>query len=123
MFGQNGYFQGYCPEDVPLAKQRYQDISNQLYKVMDGRLADYEYLAGPDYSFADVATYPWVMPRQQEMHKIDVSNYPNVARWAKSIAQRPAVQRGIASLADSMQVGNPTQTTYDNLFGGSQFKR
>lgn len=123
MFGQNGYFQGYCPEDVPLAKKRYQDVSNQLYGVMNRRLASSEYLAGEDYSIADVATYPWILPKQREMHRIDITTYPNVARWADTIAQRPAVQRGLASLADSMKVGNPTKTTYDNLFGGSQFKR
>ena len=90
---------------------------------MNRRLASSEYLAGADYSIADVATYPWILPKQREMHRIDISTYPNVARWADAIAQRPAVQRGLASLADSMKVGNPTKTTYDNLFGGSQFKR
>lgn len=123
MFGQNGYFQGYCPEDVPLARERYHNITNQLYSVMDCRLAEAEYLAGPEYSIADVATFPWTMPRQREMHRIDIAQYPNVARWGDTVAARPAVQRGIALLADSMKVGDPTEQAYDNMFGGTQFQR
>ena len=122
MFGQNGYFQGYCPEDVPLARERYHNVTSQLYGVMDRRLADCEYLAGPEYSIADVATIPWTMPKQRDMHRIDIAQYPNVKRWCDSIAARPAVQRGIALLSDSMKVGNPTDKAYDNMFGGTQFK-
>ncbi len=123
MFGQNGYFQGYCPEEVPLAKERYHTICNQLYGVLDTRLASNEYLAGSKYSIADVATFPWMLPKQQQMHRIDIEKYPNVGRWIDLVAARPAVQRGITSLVDDMKVGNPTKQTYDNLFGGAQFDR
>jgi GST-like protein len=123
MFGQNGYFQGYCPEDVPLAKQRYHTICNQLYGVLDNRLASNEYIAGGEYSIADVATFPWMLPKQQEMHRIDIEKYPNVHRWIDLVAARPGVQRGITSLEDDMKVGSPTKQTYDNLFGGAQFGR
>lgn len=121
MFGQNGYFQGYCPEDVPLAKERYHKMTTQLYGVMDQRLSVAEYLAGDAYSIADVATYPWTMPKQTEMHLIDIGEFPNVRRWNMQIAERPAVRRGVAVLADDMKVGNPTGEAYDNLFGGKQF--
>ncbi|MFT6956661.1 MAG: GST-like protein [Halieaceae bacterium] len=123
MFGQNGYFQGYCPEDVPLAKERYHNVSKQLYGVMDQRLAVSEYLAGPDYSIADVATFPWTMPKQQEMHRIDIAEFPNVKRWSDTVGARPAVQRGIDVLAEDMKVGNPTDKTYQNMFGTNQFKQ
>ena len=123
MFGQNGYFQGYCPEDVPLAKERYHNVSKQLYGVMDRRLAESEYLAGPEYSIADVATFPWTMPKQQEMHRIDMAEYPNVKRWSDTVGARPAVKRGIAVLAEDMKVGNPTDKTYQNMFGANQFKQ
>lgn len=123
MFGQNGFFQGYCPEDVPLAKERYHKVTRQLYGVLDRRLADSEYLAGADYSIADIATFPWTMPKQQEMHRIDGSQYPNVKRWGETIAARPAVQRGISVLAQDMKVGNPTGETYANMFGDKQFQR
>ena len=69
IFGQNGYFLGYCPEDIPLAKDRYHKMTKQLYSVMDKRLGVSAYLAGDDYSIADVATYPWTMPKQQTMHQ------------------------------------------------------
>ena len=121
MFGQNGYFQGYCPEDVPLARERYHNVTNQLYGVMDRRLAESEYLGGSEYSIADVATYPWTAPRQREMHRIDIGEYPNVARWTELVGARPAVQRGMALLSDDMKVGNPTDEAYDNMFGGAQF--
>jgi GST-like protein len=121
MFGQNGYFQGYCPEDVPLARERYHNVTNQLYGVMDRRLAESEYLGGSEYSIADVATYPWTAPRQREMHRIDIGEYPNVARWTELVGARPAVQRGMALLSDDMKVGNPTDEAYDNMFGSSQF--
>ena len=123
MFGQNGYFQGYCPEDVPLAKERYHNVCKQLYGVMDRRLGESEYLAGSNYSIADVATFPWTMPKQQEMHRIDITQYPNVRRWSETVAMRPAVQRGIAVMAEDMKVGNPTQETYNNMFGAKQFKQ
>ena len=123
MFGQNGYFQGYCPEDIPLAKERYHNVSKQIYAVLDKRLGDFAYLAGDDYSIADVATYPWTMPKQRTMHKIEIDDYPNVNRWADEISQRPAVQRGVAVLAGDMKVGNPTEETYKNMFGSGQFGR
>ncbi|MGI9229654.1 MAG: glutathione S-transferase family protein [Gammaproteobacteria bacterium] len=121
MFGQNGYFQGYCPEDVPLAKERYHNITEQLYRVLDKRLADKHYLAGDAYSIADVATFPWTTEKQRAMHKIDIGNYPNVQRWGDAILQRPAVQRGLALLAQDMKVGNPTEEAYDAMFGDRQF--
>jgi GST-like protein len=123
MFGQNGYFQGYCPEDVPLAKERYHTICYQLYGVLDARLVSNEYLAGSEYSIADVATFPWMLPKQQQMHRIDIEQYPNVGRWLDLVATRPAVQLGIAALEDNMKVGNPTKQTYENLFGSAQFER
>lgn len=123
MFGQNGYFQGYCPEDVPLAKERYHNVTMQLYGVLNDRLAKVPYLAGEDYSLADVATFPWTMPKQRNMHKIDIDNFPHVERWANIISERPAVQRGIAVLSDDMKVGNPSDETYKNMFGTEQFKK
>lgn len=123
MFGQNGYFQGYCPEDVPLAKERYHNVTKQIYGVLDKRLSESTYLAGDDYSIADVATYPWTLPKQQIMHKIDADEFPNVLRWGEEIAARSAVQKGLAVLAEDQKVGNPTEETYKNMFGSGQFER
>ena len=57
------------------------------------------------------------------MHKINADEYPNVKRWGKEIAARPAVQRGLALLNDDMKVGDPTEETYKNMFGSGQFER
>ncbi len=123
MFGQNGYFQGYCPEDVPLAKNRYHKETKRLYGVMNKRLADNAYLAGPDYSLADVATYPWTMPKQWALHRIDIDEFPHVKRWNAQVAARPAVQRGVALMAEDQKVGNPTDEAYTQLFGDEQYQR
>ena len=123
IFGQNGYFQGYCPQDVPLAKARYHNMCIQLYGVMDRRLAENEYLAGSEYTIADVATYPWTMEKQWELHRVDIEQFPNVKRWNAQVSQREGVRRGVALLADDMKIGNPTEETYDNMFGGKQYDR
>ena len=123
IFGQNGYFQGYCPQDVPLAKARYYNMCIQLYGVMDRRLAENEYLAGSEYTIADVATYPWTMEKQWELHRVDIEQFPNVKRWNAQVSQREGVRRGVALLADDMKIGNPTEETYDNMFGGKQYDR
>lgn len=123
MFGQNGYFQGYCPEDVPLAKTRYHNETKRLYGVLDKRLATNEYLAGANYSIADVATYPWTHPKQWELHRIDIEEFPNVLRWNKQVSSRGAVQRGVALMAEDQKVGNPTDETYKNMFGDAQYEK
>ena len=98
-------------------------VTKQIYAVLDRRLGEYACLAGGSYSIADIATYPWTMPIQQALHKIEIDSYPNVKRWIDSISPRPAVQRGIAVLADDMKTGNPTEETYRNVFGNTQFGR
>jgi GSH-dependent disulfide-bond oxidoreductase len=70
----------------------YQDEVRRLYRLMDRRLADAEYLAG-DYSIADIAAYPWVFRYPQQ--GISLESTPNLARWAGAVAQRPAVKRGM----------------------------
>ena len=122
MFGQNGYFQGYCPEDVPLAKTRYHNETKRLYGVMNKRLADNKFLAGDEYSLADVATYPWTMAQQWDLHRIDIEEFQHVKRWNAAVASRPAVQRGVALMAEDQKVGNPTDEAYKNMFGDEQYQ-
>lgn len=123
IFGQNGYFQGYCPEDVPLARERYHKMTKQTYGVLDKRLKDSAYLAGPEYSIADIATYPWTTSTQRKLHKIDIENYPHVKRWGETIAERPAVKRGMGLLKKNEKAGDPTKKAYDNMFGDTQFSK
>ncbi|MFQ5659299.1 MAG: glutathione S-transferase family protein [Gammaproteobacteria bacterium] len=123
MFGQNGYFQGYAKEEVPYAIARYHNETKRLYGVMDKRLAGEEYLAGNHYSIADVATYPWTMPKQWELHRIDIDEFPHVKRWNATVAERPAVQRGVAVMAEEIKVGNPTDEAFESLFGETQYQQ
>jgi len=123
MFGQNGHFQVYAREDVPYAKARYHNECKRLYGVMDRRLGQSDYLAGTDYSVADIATYAWCAPSLWKIHRIDIDEYPNVKRWVESIGARPAVQRGVALLADTRKYGNPTDEAYGILFGNAQYQR
>lgn len=120
MFGQCGHFLGYAPRKIRYAIDRYRNETLRLYGVMDRRLADHEYLAGT-YSIADMATWPWV--RVRWLHKIDLNEFPNVARWYEAISQRPAVQRGIAVLDRREKIGNPDDKAREALFGRSQLRQ
>ncbi len=123
MFGQCGHFQGYAPEPVPYAIERYHNETLRLYGVMDKRLGERAFLAGNDYSLADIATYPWCMPVIRDLHKVDIAEFPNVGRWLDEIAARPAVQRGTALLADVMKIGDPDEETREAFFGKQQLER
>lgn len=92
MAGQTHHFVHYAPEQVPYAIDRYVNETGRLYAVMNRRLADREYLVG-EYSIADIACYPWVLPERQ---KQDMRHFPNLARWKEAIAGRPAVERAYA---------------------------
>lgn len=91
MFGQVHHFVKYNPGKSPYAEERYLNEAKRLYKVLDQRLAEHEYLVD-DYTIADIATWPWVS--RFEWQAIDLNDYPNVRRWYTTIAQRPAVVRG-----------------------------
>jgi GSH-dependent disulfide-bond oxidoreductase len=96
MAGQNGHFNVYAPEKIPYAMERYTKETSRLYGVMDRRLADREFLAG-DYSIADMASYPWVVPH--EVHKQKLEDFPNLTRWFNTIKARPAVVKAYAAAA------------------------
>jgi GST-like protein len=92
MSGQAGHFRNYAPEKLPYAIDRYTNEINRLYGVMDGRLADREYLAG-DYSIADMACWPWVKP--YEVYGQTLDEFPNLKRWFERVGERAAVKQGI----------------------------
>ena len=92
MQGQANVFYRYAPEKIPFAISRYQNESRRLFEVLDRRLADHEFLAG-DYSIADMATWPWV--RGYDWGGISIDGLDNLGRWLKTVADRPAVQRGV----------------------------
>ncbi|MFC0679207.1 glutathione binding-like protein [Lysobacter korlensis] len=90
MAGQNGHFNIYAPEKVPYAIERYEKETARLYGVLDRRLADREFIAG-DYSIADIACYPWIVPH--ESHHQNLDDFPNLKRWFEAIGARPATKR------------------------------
>ncbi|GHD67527.1 glutathione binding-like protein [Jeongeupia chitinilytica] len=94
MAGQNHHFSQYAPEKLPYAIERYVKETARLYAVMDKRLGEAAYLAGDEYSIADIAAYPWVVPYERQGQ--DLANFPNLKRWFDAIAARPAVQRAYA---------------------------
>ena len=98
MAGQNGHFNNYAPEKVPYAMERYTKETNRLYGVMNKRLADRDFLAG-DYSIADMASYPWIVPH--ERHRQNLDDFPHLKRWFHAIAARPAVIRAYANVDPS----------------------
>ncbi|HZL59398.1 MAG TPA: glutathione S-transferase C-terminal domain-containing protein [Stellaceae bacterium] len=90
MAGQNHHFSLYAPEKLPYAIERYVKETSRLYAVLDRRLADRPFVAG-EYSIADMACYPWVVPYERQGQKLE--DYPNLKRWFETIKVRPAVQR------------------------------
>ena len=90
MAGQNGHFNIYAPEKIEYAITRYVDETNRLYGVLDRRLADREFIAG-DYSIADMASYPWIVP--WKAHGQNIADFPNLKRWFETIKARPAPVR------------------------------
>lgn len=93
MFGQFAHFVHFAKEDVPYAKDRYSAEVKRLYAVMDEQLSKNDYLAGANYSIADISTYPWVA--RYEWHPIDIADFPSIKRWYETISARPAVQKGM----------------------------
>ena len=92
MMGQANVFHRYFPEKIQAAIDRYQGESKRLFRVLDGHLAQHEYLAG-DYSIADIANWAWV--RTHSWSGVDVDGLPHLQRWLALVGERPAVRRGI----------------------------
>jgi len=94
MAGQNHHFGVYAPEKIPYAINRYVNETNRLYGVMDRRLTGRPFLAGDNYSIADMAAYPWVVPWKRQQQNLD--DFTNLRRWFDSIHARPATLRAYA---------------------------
>ncbi|MDJ0582544.1 glutathione binding-like protein [Crocosphaera sp.] len=90
MLGQNHHFSHYAPEKIPYAINRYVKETGRLYGVLDKRLQDREYIVN-DYSIADMAVYPWIVPHQQQQQNL--GEFPNLKRWFETVQNRPAVQK------------------------------
>ena len=88
MAGQNNHFNNYAVEKLPYAMDRYRNEVNRLYGVLDWQLADRTFNAG-DYSIADMASYPWIVPHERQGQKLE--DFPNLKRWFEAVRARPAV--------------------------------
>ena len=121
MLGQAHHFRLYAPEKIEYAFNRYTNEASRLYRVVDTRLAEFEYLAG-DYSIADMATYPWLRYHENQGQKLE--DYPHLKRWYDAISARPAVQRGLAVLEEeSRSPQQMDQQAKNLLFGAGQYEK
>ena len=93
MCGQNHHFTIYAPEPIDYAIHRYVDETNRLYGVLNKQLEGRDFITG-DYSIADMAAYPWIVPHKRQGQII--ADFPNVERWMNAIKQRPATVRAYA---------------------------
>ena len=113
MAGQNHHFSQYAPEKIPYAIDRYVKETNRLYGVLDRQLAQHAFVAG-DYSIADMACYPWIVPHERQGQKLE--DFPHVQRWFASMQSRPAVIRAY-EWADKIRNEGMTEEARKNLFG------
>ena len=102
MTGQYGHFNVYAPEKIPYAIERYTKEAERLLGVLDRRLEGRAFIAGDDYTIADMAAYPWISPYDKA--PIDLAPFAEVRRWHAAIAARPATQRAYAK-ADEVRPG------------------
>ncbi len=115
MAGQNHHFVQYAPESLPYAIERYVKETARLYAVLDKRLTDRDFIAGPDYSIADMACYPWIVPHARQRQNLD--DFPNLKRWFEAIQQRPATQRAYALAAGINTAPSVSDESRRILFG------
>ncbi len=120
MLGQAHHFRMYAPEKIGYAIDRYTNEAKRLYGVIDKRLSKSAFIAGDDYTIADMAIFPWL--RSWENQGIVLGEYPHLKAWFDGIAARPAVQRGVKVLAD-LRKPITDDKARDILFGKSQYER
>ena len=120
LLGQAHHFRMYAPEKLPYAIDRYSNEARRIYGVIDRRLSKSAFLGGPEYSIADIATFPWL--RSWENQGIVLAEYPHLKAWFEQIAERPAVQRGVKVLAEYRK---PIRGEKEReiLFGKTQYER
>ncbi len=120
MLGQTHHFRVYAPQPIEYAINRYTNETRRLYGVMDTQLGKTAYLAGNDYTIADIASFPWT--RSWKNQGIELDDFPNVKRWHEAIAARPAVIRGVEVLT-SMRKELTDDKAREILFGATQYAK
>lgn len=120
MLGQAHHFRIYAPQKVEYAINRYTNEAKRLYGVMDKQLAKQTYIAGSEYSIADIAIYPWL--RSWKNQGIDWDDYPHLRRWFDELSDRPAVKRGVTVL-EHLRKPVSEDRERNMLFGSHQYRR
>ena len=120
MLGQAHHFRVYAPEKIAYAIDRYTNEARRLYRVMNDQLARSRYIAGPDYTVADIAIFPWL--RSWKNQGIEWSEFPHLKGWFDEIAARPAVVRGVEVLANRRRPITDDKAR-EILFGAEQYRR
>ncbi len=115
MAGQNHHFARYAPEKIPYAIDRYVRETARLYGVLDRRLAQSPFVGGREYSIADMACYPWIVPHRDQQQ--DLEAFTHLKRWFTQMAARPAVVRAYAVGARISQGGPLDEEARRQLFG------
>ena len=120
LLGQAHHFRVYAPERITYAVDRYSNEAKRLYRVMNDQLARSRYIAGGEYTIADIAIFPWL--RSWKNQGIDWADYPHLKGWFDEIAARPAVVRGVEVLADRRRplMDDKARSV---LFGAEQYQR
>ena len=105
LIGQHHQFHHYNPGKSEFGEQRYFKITKRIYGELDARLKESKFLAGPDYTIADIATWPWMA--RHEWHDIGLKNYKNLSRWYLEIAEREAVIKGFNFMDKDLVIPKP----------------
>jgi GST-like protein len=121
MLGQAHHFRIYAKEKIPYAVERYTNEASRLYRVVNQRLGECEWVGGPDYSIADMAIWPWLRRYERQGQRLE--DYPDLERWWHEMVERPAVQRALKVLSEYQSAVTPTEEAWDTLFGTGQFGR
>ncbi|MBX6323531.1 MAG: glutathione S-transferase N-terminal domain-containing protein [Rhodospirillaceae bacterium] len=114
MAGQNHHFAHYAPERIPYATERYVKETNRLYGVLNRRLADRTFVAG-DYSIADIAIYPWIVPYERQGQRLE--DFPHLKRWFEAVRARAAVVRAYEKAKAVNTESTMTEEAKRILFG------
>lgn len=121
MFGQANHFRRYAKDKIEYAIERYTSEANRLTHVLDKQLAQTAYVAGEEYTIADMAIFPWI--RNADQRGIDMKDYPHAQRWFDAIHARPAVRRALQVLADESNNNPVDDKAREVMFGKTQFQK
>jgi len=119
MLGQNHHFNRYAPEKIPYAIDRYVKETTRLYNVLNRQLEGHDFICG-DYSIADMACYPWIVPHEIQGQNLD--DFPALKAWFERMSERPAVQRAYQQADDYKMPQEMTDAIRKNLFGQTDTK-